>query len=67
MTALLTPGTITGACSLLAALSVLIGKPALGAFFSDPSTATAMTTVAGGAAGLVAGVLKGIHPPASKP
>jgi hypothetical protein len=65
--AFLTPGTITGLFSLLSAVSVVVGKPALGAFFSDPNTAAALTTVVSGASGLVAGALKGFHPPAPKP
>jgi hypothetical protein len=64
--AFLTPGTITGLFSLFSALSVLIGKPALGAFLSDPATAQVATTVFAGGAGLVAGALKGLQPTPSK-
>jgi len=55
-----TPGTITGVLAFIAALSVIIGKPALGAFLSDPKTAETLTMVVSGVVALIAGGLGGI-------
>ena len=57
----LTAGSVAGLLGLGAALSIAFGKPALGAFLSDPSTATTVTAVATGLVALVAGVLKGVE------
>jgi hypothetical protein len=53
-------GFIAGVLSVLGAVSIAVGKPALSTFFSDPGTATAATGVVTGIVGLVAGALKGV-------
>jgi hypothetical protein len=55
------PGVLAGLLALAASGSVALGKPALGAFFSDPATASALTALLGATTGLVAGFLKGIR------
>jgi len=37
----------------------MIGKPALGAVFSDPATAASLTSAFTGLAAIIAGILKG--------
>jgi hypothetical protein len=59
---LITPGTIAGILSVAGTISIALGKPALGAFFNDPQTAQALTTIATGAVTLAAGALRGVHP-----
>jgi hypothetical protein len=55
------PGVIAGLLALAASGSVALGKPALAAFFSDPATASTLTSLFGAATGLVAGFLKGVE------
>lgn len=57
---MLTPGTITGILSFIGAITVALGKPALGAFLSDPTTAATLTGVISGAMALVAGAMTGV-------
>lgn len=57
----LTKGTIAGVLTLASAVALAFGKTQLSAYFSDPATVTTILTVATGAIGLVAGVLKGIE------
>lgn len=59
---LASPGAITGVLSFLSVLCGLFGKPALGTFLNDPTTAQTVLVVAGGLGGLVGGILKGVHP-----
>lgn len=60
-----TPGVVAGLLSMAGILSVALGKPALGAFLSDPGTASTVTSVVGGVGALVAGVLQGVRKPAA--
>jgi hypothetical protein len=60
MPSFITSGAIAGVFSIFGALSIAVGKPALGAFFSDPTTATTFTAVITGGTGFAAGLLKGI-------
>lgn len=65
MSKILAPGMIAGVLAMAGGLSVAFGKPALGAFLSDPSTAVAATALVSGAVGLVAGVMRGWSAPAA--
>ncbi len=55
------PGVLAGLLALAASGSVALGKPALGAFFSDRAIASSLTALLGATSGLVAGFLKGIR------
>lgn len=57
---LVTPGVIGGILAFLGTITIAIGKPALGAFLSDPSTAQTVTAVVTGAIALVAGAAAGV-------
>jgi len=52
-------GIIVGLLALASAVSSMIGKPALGAVFSDPATAASLTSAFTGLAAIIAGILKG--------
>ncbi len=56
-----TGGTVVGVLAVASALSNVFHYPALGAFFADPATAAAATSVLTGGLALTAGVLKGVH------
>ncbi len=58
---LITPGVIGGILAFLGTITIAIGKPALGMFLSDPSTAQTVTVVLTGAIALVAGAAAGIN------
>lgn len=60
MSKFLSPGVIAGVLSFAAVLSSLLGKPALSAFLSDPTTAAHVTTAAGAIGAIVAGALSGV-------
>lgn len=60
----LSPGLILGLLTLISAVANAFGKPALGSFLSDPSTAQSVQVVIDGGMALVAGVLNGIKKPA---
>ena len=63
MNSYLTPGALTGALSIAAALAAATGHANIATWFSDPATANALTVVAGGL-GLAAGLLPGVKPAA---
>ncbi|GJD92502.1 MULTISPECIES: hypothetical protein [Methylobacterium] len=60
-----TPGVVAGVLTMAGVLSVAVGKPALGAFLSDPATAATVTAVVSGVGALLAGVLQGVKNPAA--
>jgi len=55
-----TKGTVTAILSVLAIIAGAFGKPALGTFFNDPTTAQAVLTGAGSIGTLVAGAMSGV-------
>ena len=59
MKSLLTPGTIAGIFTFAGAMSIAFGKPAFGAFLSDPGTAQGITAIITSVGALAAGALKG--------
>jgi hypothetical protein len=56
----LSSGIVVGGLSMAAALSIAFHYPALGVFFSDPATATTLTSLLSGVSALVGGFLKGL-------
>jgi hypothetical protein len=63
----LAPGFLTGLFSVASTISTAAGHPALGAFFSDPQTATEVQNVVSAVTALFAGFLPGVtHTPPPK-
>lgn len=56
----LTPGTLAGALGFAAVIAGAFGKPALAAFFADPSTASEILALVGAGSALAAGALEGV-------
>jgi hypothetical protein len=56
----LAPGFLTGLFSVASTISAASGHPVLGAFFSDPNTATETTNAISALTALLAGLLPGV-------